>query len=96
MKILPDALEFETVDDLCIFLRYDAKNTKSIPPGYVLAEDMLNNKGGVLYAKDTELDASRIGRLIRIIENTLYLLIFVISRTFKQKPGIFYKNQLTG
>ncbi len=69
MKILPDALEFETIEDLCIFLRYDAKNAKSIPPGYVTAEDMLNNKGGVLYAKDTELDASRLGRLIRIIEN---------------------------
>lgn len=69
MIVNPDSIEFESLDDLCIFVRYSAKNSKSVPAGYVLAEDLLNNKGGVLYAKDTELDASRITRLIRILEN---------------------------
>lgn len=69
MKILSDAIEFDNIDDLCIFVRYDPKNDKSVSNGYVLAEDMLNNKGGVLYAKDTEIDSVRIKRLIRILEN---------------------------
>ncbi len=69
MNITPDTLEFGSIDDLSIFVRYDAKNPKSVPKGYVLAEDMLNNKGGVLYAKGTEIDGSHIGRLIRILEN---------------------------
>ena len=69
MIVNPDSIEFESLDDLCIFVRYNSKNSKSVPAGYILAEDLMNNKGGVLYAKDTELDAARITRLLRILEN---------------------------
>ncbi|MFC1557387.1 hypothetical protein ACFL5L_05325 [candidate division KSB1 bacterium] len=69
MIVTESTVEFENIDDLIIFTRFNPKNEKSVPKGYELAEDVVNNKGGVLYAKDSEVDAVRIGRLQRIIEN---------------------------
>ena len=69
MIINSDSIEFESIIDLSIFVRYNPKNNKSVPAGYILAENVVNKEGAVLYAKDSEIDATRIGRLIRIIEN---------------------------
>lgn len=69
MIVKPNTIEFDNIDDLCIFVRYNPKNDKSVPSGYILNEDVVNKKGGILYAKDSELDAARITRLKRIMEN---------------------------
>ena len=71
MIITSDTIEFANIDNLCIFVRYDPKNNKSVPAGYILNEDVVNREGGILYTKNSELDASRIGRLKRIIENNI-------------------------
>ncbi|MFC1555909.1 hypothetical protein ACFL67_02390, partial [candidate division KSB1 bacterium] len=69
MIVTEDTVEFESLNDLIIFTKYNPKNQKSVPSGYILQDDLVNNEGGVLYAKDTEMDATRIGRLNRILEN---------------------------
>ena len=69
MIISPDTIEFENIDDLCVFVRFNPKNKKSVLAGYILSEDVLNDKQGILYAKDTQLDAARISQLKRVIEN---------------------------
>jgi hypothetical protein len=69
MIITAETIEFDNLSDLCIFLRYNPQNEKSVPKGYTLARDVVNNEGGLLYAKDSEIDGPRIGRLLRIIQN---------------------------
>jgi len=69
MIIKSNTIEFDSIDDLCIFVRYNPKNDKSVPSGYILNEDVVNKKGGILYTKDSEIDAARITRLKRIMEN---------------------------
>jgi len=73
-------VEFENVDDLIIFTRFNPKNNKSVPKGYELAEDLANKKGGILYAKDSELDAIKIGRLKKILENNPGMISGIILK----------------
>lgn len=62
-------VEFDTLDDFILFTRYNPKNKNSVPKGYSLSENLVNNEGAILYTKDSEMDATRIGRLKRIMEN---------------------------
>ncbi|MFC1565246.1 hypothetical protein ACFL6G_09940, partial [candidate division KSB1 bacterium] len=69
MLISADSISFDTVDDFAVFVRYNPKNSKSVPEGYILAEDIVNDKGGILYAANSDMDAMKIGRLKKIQEN---------------------------
>ncbi|MCP4726383.1 MAG: hypothetical protein GY863_15165 [bacterium] len=69
MLISADSITFDNVDDFAVFVRYNPKNSKSVPEGYVLAEDLVNEKGGILYAANSDMDAMKIGRLKKIQEN---------------------------
>ncbi len=69
MLISADSITFDNVDDFAVFVRYNPKNSKSVPDGYILAEDLVNEKGGILYAANSDMDAMKIGRLKKIEEN---------------------------
>jgi len=68
MFIGPDTIEFDDLDSLIQFTGYKEKIKTSIPDGFELAADVLNNKGGVLYAKETVIDEVKVTRLRKILE----------------------------
>ena len=69
MIVGTDNIVIENLDDLISFTWYKPKVNKSVPPGFTLAENLLNNKGGILFAKGTEIDANKVERLIKLKEN---------------------------
>ncbi len=69
MIISPETVEVESLDDLILLTWYKPKVNKSVPPGFVLADNLLNKKGGILYPKGMELDTDKIERLLKLKEN---------------------------
>jgi len=69
MIIGTESIEIESLDELISFTWYKPKVSKSITPGFTLAENLLNQKGGILYPKGMEFDDSKIEKLLRLKEN---------------------------
>jgi len=68
MIIGPETIEFSNLDTLVKFTGYKEKVQTSVPEGLELAKDVINSKGGVLYAKETVIDEVKITRLRKILE----------------------------
>jgi hypothetical protein len=69
MYINPQTIELDGLDDLIALTAYQSR-AKSLPGGgYVLSENLANNKGGILYAQGVEIDHEKIQRLSKLSEN---------------------------
>ena len=69
MVINPETIEFEALESLEAFIFYQPNLKVGADAGFLLADNLLNQKGGILYPKGMELDSDRISRLKRLHEN---------------------------
>ncbi len=82
MIIGPEQIEIESLDELISFTWYKPKVQRSVPAGFSLAENLSNQKGGILYPKSMELDASKIDRLIKMRDNNQdWKFNFILERS---------------
>ena len=69
MIIGTESIEIESLDELISFTWYKPKVSKSVTSGFTLAENLVNQKGGILYPKGMEFDADKIEKLMKLKEN---------------------------
>ena len=69
MVINPETIEFDSLESLQAFIIYQKKAKIGKNAGFLLAENLLNQKGGILYPQGMDLDEDRIVRLQRLHEN---------------------------
>lgn len=82
-----DKIILEGIEALVSFTKYSALKKDSVLKGVILAEDLLNDKGGVLYSAGQEMDHQKVSRLIRTAD-----LNPNFDYTFRIKRG----TELTG
>lgn len=63
--VTEDAIVIEGIKTLIAFSKYHPIKKDTVLKGLYLAEDLLNEKGGVLYSSGTELDHQVITRLVK-------------------------------
>ena len=82
MIINTDIIEIGDLEELIAFTWFKPSVSRSVPGGFTLAENLVNNKGGILYPKGTDLDADKIGRLIKLRDNNPdWKFIFKLERS---------------
>jgi len=69
MVINPETIDFDSLKSLEAFILYKANAKIGADAGFALSENLLNQKGGILYPKGMELDNDRLARLKRLHEN---------------------------
>jgi len=69
MFITPETLELENLNELVSFTRDKSGSSSSVTSGFILAKNLLNQKGGILYPEGASLDQQKISRLIKLKDN---------------------------
>ncbi len=69
MVINPETVEFDSLESLEAFILYQPNMKIGSDAGFLLADNLLNQKGGILYPKGMDLDGDRLARLRRLHEN---------------------------
>ncbi|MFC1555981.1 hypothetical protein ACFL67_02755 [candidate division KSB1 bacterium] len=67
--INPGTLNVENLKAFLKIIKFNPEVKNLFPKGFLLAEPVSNNTGGILYPKDTELSADRVQRLVQLKEN---------------------------
>lgn len=69
MVINPESIEFDSIENAGAFIQYQPGTNIGKESGFVLADNLMNQKGGILYPKGMEMDLDRLKRLQKIHEN---------------------------
>jgi len=67
--INPGTLNIENLTSFLKIIRFNPQVKKLFPKGFMLAENISNNTGGILYPKETELTSDRVQRLVQLKES---------------------------
>lgn len=66
--INPGTLNVNDLKSFVKIIKFNPEIKRLFPDGFILADPINNNTGGILYPKDTELTAERIERLLQLKE----------------------------
>ncbi|MFC1731299.1 HD domain-containing protein [candidate division KSB1 bacterium] len=67
--INPGTLNVENLKAFLKIIKFNPEAKSRFPKGFTLSEDILNNTGGILFPKETELTADYILRLLKLKDN---------------------------
>lgn len=95
MILNPESIEIDDIKEVILFSGFRPNSQKSVLRGFVLAQDLVNPKGGILYPKGTELDDEKITRLLRFLEmNDDWKFTFTFAKGDELKETI--KSRILG
>ncbi|MFC1556481.1 HD domain-containing protein [candidate division KSB1 bacterium] len=91
--ITPGTLNFDNLKAFMRIMKFNPEVKKLFPKGFILAEPIDNNTGGILYPKDTELNAERVERLQQLKEKKPDYSFEIILKKGK-KVADYFRNHI--